>query len=540
MLNTLYKKIVYKLTNSIYRKLLFSILTVSIITTTAYGLIRIEIQAKTINNEIENKIKLLRVYSSRQFSNPVWHFNKPGIRTTAESFLKDEEVGLVRVTTVNGELLIDQSKLGSEYSVDKLIYINEAIYSEEGEYIAIVTLGYSIYFRNKQLQREIIAFVASITVLIVIQAIILTFLAKRISQPIVELNQRTKSIAKGDLEQLISSNANDELGELSRAFNHMVTKLNQMIKERDDAFDEVAKTNALLELKVEERTTELYAMNQELIAVNDELLDSNQQLQITLEDLKHTQHKLARTEKLASLTFLIAGVAHEINTPLGICVTANTYNIMNTSNLIEKQKLNNSDIGMDVYSNWLKESLESSEMVQRGLEKATQLIESLKNLTQFEISDKENRFSIIHAINKAVAEFETKHKFIPSVFIEGDENIEISGSISSFIQIFTSLLNNSFTHGFEIAENGVIDISIEDLETKVKIIYKDNGKGIEDKYLTTIFEPFFTTNRAGGSVGLGLFTVQEIITLQFNGTISCLSGAGQGALFIIEIPIDIN
>lgn len=538
MLIVLYKKIVYKLTSSIYIKLLFSIVIISIITIISYGLIRIEIEAQTINNEIENKIKLLRVYSSRQFSNPVWHFNKPGIQSTAETFLKDEEVGLIRVTTVNGEVLIDQSKLGEEYLGDKLIYINEAIYSEEGEYIAIVTLGYTIYFRNKQLQREIIGFLVSILALVVIQTIFVTFFTRRISRPIIELNNSAKAIAVGNLDQAILTDANDELGELSKSFNHMVQELKLMIKERDSAFDEVAKANEDLESKVEERTTELYAMNQELTAVNDELIDSNSQLHDALKNLENTQQQLARTEKLASLTFLIAGVAHEINTPLGICVTANTYNIMNTENLINNKNLEIA--GTDLYNKWAKEISESNEMIQRGLEKATQLIENLKNLTKFEINDEENKFSVITAINKAVAEFEIQHKIIPNIFVKGEETIEIKGSISSFIQIIISLLNNSLIHGFANPENGTINISVKDLETKIQITYKDNGKGIEKKYLANIFEPFFTTNRGRGSVGLGLFTVHEIVTLQFSGTVDCLSKSENGVLFTIELPVNHN
>lgn len=228
---------------SLRKKLLFFIISVSTLTLVSYGFIRTQLQINNLNKEIEDKIKLLKTYTSMQFANPVWHFNTTGIESTAQAFLKDKEISSIKIVSKNADILFQKNKSGIEYTNKNILYFNEAIYSEDHEIIGYVTLGYSTYFRNLMLSQEKFAFLISILFFILMQSGILIFLTKQFSKPIINLNESTKAIASGNLDKLIPVTTNDELGELSYSFNFMILQLKKMIQERQEAFDKLENAN---------------------------------------------------------------------------------------------------------------------------------------------------------------------------------------------------------------------------------------------------------------------------------------------------------
>lgn len=125
-----------------------------------------------------------------------------------------------------------------------------------------------------------------------------------------------------------------------------------------------------------------------------------------------------------------------------------------------------------------------------------------------------------------------------NIIVKSSENIKLKGSVSSFIQIINAFINNSIIHGFDSIDKGEITIDFYKKNNFIIVEYGDNGKGIARQDLENIFTPFFTTKMGSDNLGLGLFVVHEIVTLQFDGEVYCESVLDRGSRFIIKIPIE--
>ncbi|MGA1932394.1 ATP-binding protein [Arcobacter sp. YIC-464] len=294
------------------------------------------------------------------------------------------------------------------------------------------------------------------------------------------------------------------------------------ITEINKAKEKIEKFNEELQQKVYERT--------------EELEESNEELQTTINNLKQTQDKLVEAEKLASLGSLVAGVAHEINTPVGIGLTGITHLLEETKKinlLYKEEKMTQED-----FEKYLNVSDEISKLVNSNLERTAQLVKSFKQISVDQTSEDERKFfldqyiyDILFSLNNIIK----KNHVI--VNIDTDEDIELYSYPGYFSQIITNLLINSIKHGFKDMNDGEIYICLKKENNQLLINYKDNGKGIKEEHLTKIFEPFFTTNRDSGSTGLGLNIIYNIITSKLNGTITCNSKENEGVEFLIKINL---
>jgi signal transduction histidine kinase len=128
----------------------------------------------------------------------------------------------------------------------------------------------------------------------------------------------------------------------------------------------------------------------------------------------------------------------------------------------------------------------------------------------------------------------TKHQLRVSC----DETLMLNGYPGTFAQVVTNLVMNSLTHGFSPDQEGLIDIDVQERDEQCVMTYRDNGRGMSPEVLSRIFDPFFTTNRGGGSTGLGLHVLFNIVTQKFGGTVRCDSSPGQGVAFEIRFPAD--
>jgi two-component system, sensor histidine kinase ChiS len=256
-----------------------------------------------------------------------------------------------------------------------------------------------------------------------------------------------------------------------------------------------------------------------------------------LEQLQATQQHLVETEKMAALGNLVAGVAHEINTPIGIGVTAASRLDTLTKELLElyqASKMKRADL-----DKYLQSTQQGSDLILKNLSRAAELIQSFKQVAVDQAGEQKRTFDMkeyLHEIWTTLRpEFKrTQHQ----VSIECDSDIMLSSYPGIFSQIFTNFLMNSLIHGFKEKTDGEIRITGKKNEQNHLILrYSDNGKGISPEIINKIFDPFFTTNRQGGGSGLGLHIVYNLVTHKLNGTIQCDSVEGEGILFIIQIPL---
>jgi PAS domain S-box-containing protein len=292
-------------------------------------------------------------------------------------------------------------------------------------------------------------------------------------------------------------------------------------------------------------------IEQEILLLNDQLEEkvntrtaaltaSNKQMTETVEKLKRTQQTLVESEKMASLGSLVAGVAHEINTPIGVSVTATSFLQEEMETL--QERLNNNQLSRTYLERLITNVTESVRLLNSNLTRAADLISSFKQVAVDQSSEACYSFKIKENVEQVVTSL--KHKIKQSrstVSITCPENLSIYSFPGSFVQIYSNLIINSIIHGFhEWDGERNIFINIE-LQDKTLIIdYRDTGKGIPDDMTERIFDPFVTSKRGSGGSGLGTHIIYNIINQLFKGDIEYVIDDEIGAHFIMKIPYRAN
>jgi len=293
-----------------------------------------------------------------------------------------------------------------------------------------------------------------------------------------------------------------------------------MIKE---AQHEVQELNEHLEKKVDNRTRELE--------------EANDELENTLMELKETQNYLIHAEKMASLGDLVAGVAHEINTPIGMSLTGITHFIDITNELDTSYKQD--DMSQEDFEKYLKNSIQLSQSINTNLVKAANLIKSFKEVSVDQSSEAQRTFNMKEYLEEILLSLhhEIKRKK-HTITIECADDLVVTSYPGSFSQIITNFIMNSFIHAFKGETIGNITIEVLRDKNILFLTYTDDGRGITQENLGKIFEPFFTTNRKDGGSGLGLNIIFNIVNTTLKGKVECSSLEGIGVEFKIIIPLE--
>lgn len=277
-----------------------------------------------------------------------------------------------------------------------------------------------------------------------------------------------------------------------------------------------------LEQKIQERTNQLE--------------EKNDALSETLNELQNTQKQLVESEKMASLGGLVAGVAHEINTPVGIGITAASHldeKANDFLNVYKDGKMKRSEL-----EKFVETSIQSSTIILSNLNRAAELIQSFKQVAVDQSSEETRAFKVKSYLEEILLSLKPKlKKTRHAVTVSGDEYTELNTYAGAFSQVFTNLIMNSIIHAYEPEDSGNITIDFKQQENVLSIVYKDDGKGIPEENMKKIFEPFFTTRRGQGGSGLGLHIIYNIVTQKMGGTLTCESQVGIGTTFFIDIPV---
>ena len=282
--------------------------------------------------------------------------------------------------------------------------------------------------------------------------------------------------------------------------------------------------------------TKLHALNKQLTESQEELTKHIDSLEKTLETLRKTQAQLVENEKMASLGNLVAGVAHEVNTPLGISITATTY-LHDTV-----KKLSNSYADKTLTMNELSSTIETFNeidvILNKNLFRAADLIGSFKKVAVNQTYEEKEKFKLCEILqdlyNSTNHTVKLKHAQLNVVC---NDLIIMNSYPSAISQIMINLVMNSLIHGFdENSRNPLIELSVHLENGNINLICKDNGKGMDEITLTKAYEPFYTTARGSGGSGLGLNIVYSLVTQKLKGTIKLDSSLGNGCKFTIIFP----
>ena len=281
--------------------------------------------------------------------------------------------------------------------------------------------------------------------------------------------------------------------------------------------------------------TDLHRLNKELAESKQQLETSNHDLEHMIEDLGNTHKQLVESEKLASLGSLVAGVAHEINTPLGISVTSSTVMHEEVNQL--QGKFENDTLKRSELEAFFKQANQACQILQTNLNRASDLIRSFKQVAVDQTVDDLRNINLKKYIDEILISIGPSFKY-SKVTVEADceEDIDIETHPGALSQIISNLALNSMTHAYDESSEGVIRIKSYQDNESIVIEYSDDGKGISEENLKNIFTPFFTTRRGSGGSGLGLSIVYNLVTGTLRGNIEAESVEGKGTDFRIVFP----
>ncbi|WP_111977361.1 sensor histidine kinase [Algibacillus agarilyticus] len=363
----------------------------------------------------------------------------------------------------------------------------------------------------------------AVIVISLIAAMVLALKYQRILlKPLNCLINTTQQIrANKDYAIRANQDSNDEFSALAENFNHMLTEIQNQDLKQKAVETEIRQLNLHLEDIVKERT--------------QALATSNTSLQTALENLQNSQDQLVEQETMASLGKLVAGVAHEVNTPVGIGVTAVSHLEEITAKL--KQTFENKKLTAGELEHFINNCSESIDVITKSLNKAAELVRSFKQVAVDQSSDDERPTHLKQHINDILTTLrpklkQTEHRIHVKVT---DETVVTNAG--ALYQIITNMVINSILHGFENIKQGNIYINLQVIDNHVLLNYKDDGAGIETDALKKHFEPFYTTKRLAGGTGLGSHIIYNLVTQALHGSIKATSLGNQGLEYNIKFPI---
>lgn len=267
----------------------------------------------------------------------------------------------------------------------------------------------------------------------------------------------------------------------------------------------------------------------------EELEKANKELNLSLESLENAQDQLVQSEKMAALGELVAGVAHEINTPVGVGVTAASFLDVKTAEI--KKRFNAGTLRKSDLEKYLALTEEVSNSILINMERAAELISSFKQVAVDQSNQTRRVFKVKDYLGEILLSLGPKlNKTGYTVEIDCDPDLEMDSYPGAVSQIMNNLIMNSLIHGFENLEQGEIRIIVKDEQDQIHIRYSDNGSGMSPETLSKTFDPFYTTRRGKEGTGLGMSIVYNLATQTMNGKIDCDSSPGNGICLTLSLP----
>ncbi len=286
--------------------------------------------------------------------------------------------------------------------------------------------------------------------------------------------------------------------------------------------------------------TDRFRKEQQIIELNESLETKvkvrTEELQESLRNLKITQEQLIESEKMSALGSLVTGVAHEINTPLGVSVTAASH----FSDLVDgfENEYKSGNLKRSFLEHYITEIKESSNILQHNLELAANLVQNFKQIAVDQSHEVKREFDLKSYLNEICISIKPQLKFGGhTITIEAHNPVHLNSYPGVIRKIITNLVMNSVNHGFKSISNGEIKIKLTQTENTVDIDYQDNGTGLDASQIEKVFDPFYTTDRVSGGTGLGMSISYNLVVGMLMGRIKCMESSN-GAHFKVSFPVD--
>lgn len=291
----------------------------------------------------------------------------------------------------------------------------------------------------------------------------------------------------------------------------------------------------LLTLKSAEELEKINADLIEEIQRRERAETENIELADALEKLENAQSLLVRQEKLASLGEMVSGLAHEVNTPIGIALSASSTLNDTTDQLMKEFEAGT--IRKSSLLDGLTKARQASTLALNNANRAAEIIAAFKTVSVDQASSAMRSIELGEYIDEVLLNLHPKLKQTKlDVSVKRDAPIQMHTTPGVISQVFTNLIENSILHGYDEPKEGQICISLEEKDSSIEIVYSDDGKGIPADEQERVFEQFFTTRREKGGSGIGLYLVRDLIESALGGSVELSNNNPNGVRFKISMP----
>jgi signal transduction histidine kinase len=285
---------------------------------------------------------------------------------------------------------------------------------------------------------------------------------------------------------------------------------------------------------LEEKARDLYLANRQLEDTNRSLGSTNDQLEQSLRDLRSTRAQLERSEQLAALGRVVAGIAHEVNTPLGVALTAVSVLQEATDDLASRMstgKMTRSDL-----QTFLDDAREAAALSTTNLQRAAQIIQSFKRVASDRTSRERREINLGTYLDEVLFSLRPMvHRGGLTVHVVTEGDLQAFTDPGAIAQVFTNLLENSIHHGYA-GEGGRVEVTLAGERDTIRWTYRDHGRGMDADTSARAFEPFFTTRRHQGGTGLGLHVLHSLVSGALGGTVQLDTAPGAGVTLTLCLP----
>jgi len=359
------------------------------------------------------------------------------------------------------------------------------------------------YVRFEQTLSEVYVRIAIVAILALsISVLIGLAIAASIVRPLRELMDAMHAIVAGDYARPVRDvNAHDEIGAMARAV-------------------EVFRENAIAKLKAEQ-----------------ELKASKERAESALRELQETQQSLIEAEKLAALGGLVAGVAHEVNNPVGISLTVASSFARRCDRFSDE--ISDGQVRRSKLDEFIAGSQEAAKQLVANLNRAADLIQSFKQVAVDRSHAERRLFDLAESTEQIIASLRPALKRSSiSLAVDVPSGIQMDSYPGPYGQVLTNLVLNALVHAFPDRRPGSMRLSARRIGSEqVEIQFQDDGVGMNEDVQRRAFEPFFTTRRSRGGTGLGLHIVYNLVTRRLGGRLRLDSELGRGTTFTIRLPL---
>lgn len=566
------------------RKLLTRVLSVYFALTVVVTFGQIFSEYLNAKHHVEDELRTLKNTFSSSLNRAIWELNTPQAVSIAEGLLELPIVEGVQIRDETGSYIADLGDTEKHSNQDPVTkdtthnnvggifgYSFPLIFQFSGRtlHVGDVTLYSSFNVIFGRIEVGVFFLIGNA----IIKTVFLVFLflaafRHMLTDPLTELTQQ---IGEFDIEhpQLsklhVDFKEENELKVLQDSYNELIDDLcdfqaqlkrtqadlvaaNRKLDDQNLSLEqEVAKKTAslsqiMLDLEQQKddmviKQKELHQENENRQYIENELRKRNNELAESNQILQMAKDQLIDSERMASLGGLVAGIAHDVNTPLGVGVTAASF-LQERLRALESAFEEKSLTGKTMQQ-FIGEAQQTSTLLLNNLNRASDLIASFKQVAVDQTSEAVREVNLKHYMQEVIHSLAPNFKNTQhQITVECEEHLNIICAPGAIAQIFTNMIMNSLIHGFEDQKSGMITVNISRQDDKVVIDYQDNGKGMPSRLISKHFDAFYTTKRGKGGSGLGTHIMYNLVTQALAGDISVESDVGKGLQYHIVFPVD--